>query len=189
MRRGQDGDSVPVSASPSKPASEAGSETKDAKEKQAQANSKLSREQREEMYKLARERIFGSSEENSTVDNDGMAEMSRSSSVSNARSTASKRGKTGKQRRDDSDSFDSRHHYTPYWGPQQQTWIPQTQQQPQWIGPSPQVGGQSPSMYGQQQHPMYAQPDTGYPMAPVPPPGPGYAGYAMHQVRKIFVTS
>lgn len=29
-------------------------------------NGRLSREQREEMYKLARERIFGSSEENST---------------------------------------------------------------------------------------------------------------------------
>ena len=37
MRRGQEGDSVPVSASPSKPASEDGSEAKD---KQTQSNAK-----------------------------------------------------------------------------------------------------------------------------------------------------
>ncbi|GKT50962.1 uncharacterized protein ColSpa_11143 [Colletotrichum spaethianum] len=43
---------------------------------------------------------------------------------------------TSKPRRDDSDSFDSRHNYTPYWGPQQQTWMPQ----PQYVPVSNQYG-------------------------------------------------
>lgn len=78
MRRGQDGEGVP-STSPSKAASETGSDPKDkppvANQKfvhrlqsrlSGLTNGRLTREEREEMYKLARERIFGSSEENVT---------------------------------------------------------------------------------------------------------------------------
>lgn len=99
------------------------------------------------MYKLARERIFGTSEESSTIgqclplvfcwnsialtlfnpiDTEGDAGMSQASSVSgNNRSTMGKRTKSNRQRRDDSDSFDSRNQYTQYWGPQQTTWVQQ----------------------------------------------------------------
>ena len=65
-------------------------------------------------------------------------EMSRSSSVSNKdKSIQGKRGKP-KQRRDDSDSFDSRSQYTPWFPPQQTpTWVsaPQyPQMAPQQLG-------------------------------------------------------
>ncbi|KAK1967532.1 R3H domain-containing protein [Colletotrichum sublineola] len=136
MRRGEEGEFGPNSASPSKPTSETGSDSKD---KSGSANQKLSREQREEAYKQARERIFGNSEKTgeSTPDNDGENGVSRASSVSaREKSQSGKRGKTGKQRRDDSESFDSRHNYTPYWGPQQQTWVPQ----PQYVSVSNQYG-------------------------------------------------
>ncbi|GKT90548.1 R3H domain-containing protein [Colletotrichum tofieldiae] len=59
MRRGEEGEFGTNSASPSKPTSETGSDSKD---KSGGANQKLSREQREEAYKQARERIFGNSE-------------------------------------------------------------------------------------------------------------------------------
>lgn len=81
MRRGQDGDGL-MSAGASKPASESGSEIKDGNKLAAnqkyvflvlyqeawnslsdQHIPRLSREEREELYKLARERIFGSSED------------------------------------------------------------------------------------------------------------------------------
>jgi hypothetical protein len=61
--------------------------------------------------------------------------MSRSSSVSTKdRSGQSKRGKPAKQRRDDSENFDVRSQYTPFF-PQQQvpTWVPTTQYSP--MGP------------------------------------------------------
>ncbi|KAK1654719.1 R3H domain-containing protein [Colletotrichum phormii] len=136
MRRGEDGEFGSNSASPSKATSETGSDSKD---KSAAANQKLSREQREEAYNKARERIFGNSEKTgeSTPDNEIENGVSRASSVSaREKPGVSKRGKTGKQRRDDSDSFDSRHNYTPYWGPQQQTWMPQ----PQYVPVSNQYG-------------------------------------------------
>ncbi|KAF5025214.1 hypothetical protein F66182_2680 [Fusarium sp. NRRL 66182] len=161
MRRGQDSEGGP-SASPSKPTSESGSDPKD----KPAANQKLTREEREELYKLARERIFGSSEENVTEDGDNG--VSRASSVSaKDKSNLGKRGKTGKQRRDDSDSFDSRHQYTPYWGPQQQTWVPQPQYMPP---PNPQYGAQAPPApapaYQGQMGPVYAQQGPGYPAVP-----------------------
>ena len=56
MRRGGDGDTGP---SPSKAASEAGS---DGKDKGLSAKEKLSREEREAAYNRARERIFGKDE-------------------------------------------------------------------------------------------------------------------------------
>lgn len=178
MRRGQDSEGGP-SAGASKPASETGS---DAKDKPA-ANQKLTREEREELYKLARERIFGSSEEN--VAEDGDNGISRASSVSaKDKANAGKRGKTGKQRRDDSDSFDSRHHYTPYWGPQQQTWVSQPQYMPP---PNPQYGAQAPpgAAYQGQMGPAYTQQGPSYPAMPgvpgVPgvPPNPPYPQYSV----------
>lgn len=55
-------------------------------------------------------------------------DMSRSSSVSvKDRAGQSKKVKPGKQRRDDSESFDVRSQYTPFFAPQQQqqpTWAP-----------------------------------------------------------------
>ena len=67
-------------------------------------------------------------------------EMSRSSSVSNKdKSSQGKRGKP-KQRRDDSDSFDSRSQYTPWFPPQQTpTWV-SAPQYPQ-MAPPQQFGG------------------------------------------------
>ncbi|KAF4453510.1 r3h protein 1 [Fusarium austroafricanum] len=172
MRRGQDSEGGP-STSPSKPTSETGSDTKD----KPATNQKLTREEREELYKLARERIFGSSEENVTEDGDNG--ISRASSVSTKdKSNVGKRGKTGKQRRDDSDSFDSRHQYTPYWGPQQQTWVPQPQYMPP---PNPQYGAQAPPgpAYQGQMGPVYAQQGPGYPAVPAMPPNQPYPQYSV----------
>ncbi|KAK1997813.1 R3H domain-containing protein [Colletotrichum falcatum] len=189
MRRGEEGEFGPNSASPSKPTSETGSDSKD---KSGSANQKLSREQREEAYKQARERIFGSSEKTgeSTPDNDGENGVSRASSVSaREKPQSGKRGKTGKQRRDDSESFDSRHNYTPYWGPQQQTWMPQ----PQYVPVSNQYG----APVQQQPYPNQIQapynttptqtfapmmPNTGYNAAyPNMPPYPPQASQAQFQ--------
>ncbi|TWU79206.1 hypothetical protein ED733_008944 [Metarhizium rileyi] len=176
MRRGQDGEG-PMSASASKPTSESGSEIKDAK---LAANPKLSREEREELYKLARERIFGSSED-SIPENDGETGMSRTSSVSASNKTGgAKRGKPGKQRRDDSDSFDSRNHYTPYWGPQQQTWIPQSQGQ--YIPSAPgQFAPQPPTSYPTQASAGYNQQAAAYGNMSAMPPNPGYTNYGVPQ--------
>ncbi|PNP79674.1 hypothetical protein FNYG_07020 [Fusarium nygamai] len=171
MRRGQDSEGGP-SASPSKPTSETGS---DAKDKPA-ANQKLTREEREEQYKLARERIFGSSEDSVTEEGDNG--VSRASSVSaKDKSNVGKRGKTGKQRRDDSDSFDSRHQYTPYWGPQQQTWISQPQYMPP---PNTQYGAQAPPgpAYPGQVAPVYTHQGPGYPAMPAMPPNQAYPQYS-----------
>ncbi|KAI6092119.1 hypothetical protein F4821DRAFT_157673 [Hypoxylon rubiginosum] len=125
MRRGEEGGSGQASTSPSKATSEVGS---DGKEKSAPTKEKLTREEREEAYFKARERIFGSSEKpgESTPDNDDANVMSRASSVSaKDKSNIGKRGKTGKQRRDDSESFDSRSQYQPYYNPHQPNWTPQ----------------------------------------------------------------
>ncbi|KEY65001.1 hypothetical protein S7711_07341 [Stachybotrys chartarum IBT 7711] len=174
MRRGQSGEGGGASASPSKPTSEDGV---DGKEKQA--NQKLTREEREEMYKIARERIFGNSEE-SVADADESG-ISRASSVSaNNRSTVGKRGKIGKQRRDDSESWDSRNQYTPFWGPQQQTWVPQ--QQPYYASPpSGQFNGQPPpsGFAGQQVAPVYGQQNPAYGVVPNMPPNANHPAYPM----------
>ncbi|CCE34041.1 uncharacterized protein CPUR_07972 [Claviceps purpurea 20.1] len=175
MRRGQNGDGL-MSTNGSKPGSESGSEAKD----KLAASQKLSREEREEMYKLARERIFGSSEDVIT-ENDGETGISRTSSVSaNNRANATKRGKTGKQRRDDSDSFDSRHQYTAFWGPQQQTWVPQSQGQ--YIPSAPgQFGGQPPASYHAPVAPCYAQQAPAYQNMPVMAPNSNFPVYGMPQ--------
>ncbi|KAM3074655.1 hypothetical protein ACMFMG_008083 [Clarireedia jacksonii] len=122
MRRGGDGDTGP---SPSKATSETGSETK---EKALAAKEKLSREEREAVYLAARERIFGKEDKSgeATPETEDGNEMSRSSSVSTKDKTGQgKRGKLGKQRRDDSESFDVRSQYTPFF--------PQQQAQPSWV--------------------------------------------------------
>ncbi|KAH0498162.1 hypothetical protein TgHK011_005432 [Trichoderma gracile] len=108
MRRGQDEEGGAASTGASKATSEIGSESKD---KQPLAAQKLSREEREEIYKVVRQRIFGSTED-TTSEVDGETGISRTSSVSANRSSTSKKGKTPvKQRRDDdADGFDSRRH-------------------------------------------------------------------------------
>ncbi|ODA80295.1 hypothetical protein RJ55_03253 [Drechmeria coniospora] len=176
MRRGRDGESGPCSTGPSKPTSEDGS---DGKDKQPLAKEKMSREEREEMYKLARERIFGNSETNSVQENEAEAGVSRTSSMSATnKANVTKRGKTGKQRRDDSDSFDSRNQYTPYWGPQQQTWVPQYQGQ--FMPPAPgQYAAQPPPAHPGQVTAVYGQQPGACPGMPVPGPNPAYSGYAV----------
>lgn len=62
--------------------------------------------------------------------------MSRSSSLSTK--DKGKRGKIGKQRRDDSESFDVRSQYTPYF--------PQQQAQPAWI-PNQHYGAMGAQQY------------------------------------------
>ncbi|KAH6655775.1 hypothetical protein BKA67DRAFT_675766 [Truncatella angustata] len=134
MRRGEEGGSGPASTSPSKATSEVGS---DGKEK-SNSKEKLTREQREEAYNKARERIFGASEKTgeSTPENEDANGTSRASSVSGKeKSNLGKRGKTGKQRRDDSESFDSRSQYTAWYGGHH------------YVGPQP-AGGWQPQYAG-----------------------------------------
>ncbi|EGR47726.1 uncharacterized protein TRIREDRAFT_63620, partial [Trichoderma reesei QM6a] len=158
MRRGQDEEGGAASTGASKATSEIGSESKD---KQPLAAQKLSREEREEIYKVVRQRIFGSTEDTTSVD--GETGISRTSSVSANRSSTSKKGKTPiKQRRDDdADGFDSRRQYAPYWGSQQQTWVSQAPNQymPQ---ASAQFTPQPAPSYPAQVAPMYGQ-QPGYP--------------------------
>ncbi|KAI1105084.1 hypothetical protein F4804DRAFT_341346 [Jackrogersella minutella] len=125
MRRGEEGGSGQASTSPSKATSEVGS---DGKERSAPTKEKLTREEREEAYFKTREKIFGPSDKpgESTPEIDDANGVSRASSVSaKDRSTLGKRGKMGKQRRDDSESFDSRSQYQPYYNPHQPNWTPQ----------------------------------------------------------------
>lgn len=114
------------------------------------------------------------------AENDTDAGMSRTSSMSANRSNLGKRGKPGKQRRD-SDSFDSRHQYTPYWGPQQQTWVSQPQMQ---YMPHPPAAYGSP---GQAAYPApvpnaYNQQVPTYPAMPPMMPASPYTGYPAPQV-------
>jgi hypothetical protein len=114
---------------------------------------RLSREEREAAYNKARERIFGKDEKGgdatpgmvpylnqrsaytySPLDTEDGNEMSRSSSVSTKdRASQGKKAKPAKQRREDSDNFDVRSQYTPFF-PQQAptgpTWAPAPQYAP-----------------------------------------------------------
>jgi hypothetical protein len=179
MRRGQDGETGAVSSAASKATSEAGS---DSKEKPQHANQKLSREEREELYKLARERIFGSSED-ATPDNESN-EMSRASSVStNNRSNAGKRNKASKQRRDQFDNFDSRHQYAPYWASQQQpTWAAQQPQQMYAAPATAQFNTQNSAVYQSQMMPAYESHGPSFPPVPVTASNPTYPPYPVPQV-------
>lgn len=117
--------------SPSKAVSESES---DGKEKGLSAKEKLSREEREAAYNKARERIFGKEEKNrdATPESEERNEISRSSSLSaKDRTVLAKKTKPPKQRRDDSESFDSRSQYAPFFPqPQVPTWIPSAQYPP-----------------------------------------------------------
>ncbi|KAK6584150.1 hypothetical protein PZA11_003880 [Diplocarpon coronariae] len=124
MRRGGGGDSGP---SPSKAASETGS---DGKDKSLSAKEKQTREEREAAYNEARARIFGKEDvlgDANPVTEDGN-EMSRSSSISTKDKAApNKRPKPAKQRRDEEGDFDRRSQYTPFFPqqPQPPTWVAQ----------------------------------------------------------------
>ncbi|KAI0412251.1 hypothetical protein F5X98DRAFT_20204 [Xylaria grammica] len=160
MRRGEDGGSGQVSTSASKATSEVGS---DGKDKTAVAKEKMTREEREEAYKIARERIFGNSSDKpaeSGPDNDEANGVSRASSVSaKDKSNLGKRGKTGKQRRDDSESFDSRSQYIKYFAapPHQLEWSPH------FIPTNMPYNGQAPQPYQYQIPQAYQTPPQGYP--------------------------
>ncbi|KAL2759055.1 hypothetical protein ACRALDRAFT_1080624 [Sodiomyces alcalophilus JCM 7366] len=184
MRRGEEGEFPPGSGTPSKATSEVGSNN-EAKEKAVPANQKLSREQREEAYKQARERIFGNSEKiEGSPDNEGENGMSRTSSVSaKEKSIANRRNKNIKQRRDDSDCLDSRHLYGPF-GPQQ-SWIPQ----PQYGGPpNPQymANMQQPmhQPYGNQMQAVYTP--TGQALPGTMPGYPPYPNPSTYQSQSQF---
>lgn len=114
---------------------------------------RLSREEREAAYNKARERIFGKDEKSGDAtpgispplarpqnilifltDTEDGNEMSRSSSVSTKeRAGQGKKAKPLKQRREESDNFDVRSQYTPFF-PQQAptgpTWAPAPQYAP-----------------------------------------------------------
>jgi len=125
MRRGEDGEFAANSTSPSKATSEVGS---DGKDKAAPAREKLTREEREEAYNRARQRIFGSVEKtDATPDGEDSNGISRASSVSAKDKANGNKRKPTKQRRDDSESFDSRSNYVAWCGPQQSTWAPAPQ--------------------------------------------------------------
>ncbi|KAH8821056.1 hypothetical protein F5884DRAFT_72573 [Xylogone sp. PMI_703] len=194
MRRGADGDTGP---SASKATSETGSETK---EKALSAKEKLSREEREAAYNKARERIFGKDDKSGdgtpgsltsytqtdlhvnlthsaeTSDANG---MSRSSSVSTKdKSSHGKRAKSAKQRRDDSESFDVRSQYTPFFPqPQQPTWVATPHYapiHPQQLNTPHAPGGYSNSMVQYSASPPYNQtmvgPGNGQPYNNIPQP-------------------
>ncbi|KAK8099116.1 uncharacterized protein PG998_012357, partial [Apiospora kogelbergensis] len=169
MRRGEDSGN---GSSPSKGTSEVGS---DGEKKNGGINYKLTREQREEAYNKARERIFGNSEKTgeSTPETEDANGMSRASSVSGKeKSNMGRRGKTGKQRRDDSESFDSRSQYTPYYGtnPHQPSWA---QAQYVAVGNMP-YNGQAQQPY---QAPMPQRLPPGGPRYPPQPPQPSQQRY------------
>ncbi|TGJ88642.1 hypothetical protein E0Z10_g80 [Xylaria hypoxylon] len=160
MRRGEEDGSGQVSTSASKATSEVGS---DGKDKTALAKEKMTREEREEAYKIARERIFGNSlgkPAESGLDNDEANGVSRASSVSAIdKSTLGKRGKTGKQRRDDSESFDSRSQYIKYFAPPQ----PQMEWSSHFMPTNMQYNGQAPQPYQYQIPQPYQTLPQGYP--------------------------
>ncbi|SPQ22125.1 addea7bf-b97e-4690-be8d-70a42029edd7 [Thermothielavioides terrestris] len=169
MRRGEDGELGTASAGPSKPTSEAGS---DSKEKAAPAKEKLTREEREEAYNKARQRIFGSVEKTDSSNQDGEDGNggSRASSVSAKDKTNGGKRKTNKQRRDDSESFESRSQYVAWCGPQHPTWGPAA---PQYypVSAAP-FNTQFQQPYPNAPQPMYA---PGQPYAPQMMPNNGFA--------------
>ncbi|KAI1085338.1 hypothetical protein F5B20DRAFT_567946 [Whalleya microplaca] len=171
MRRGEDGGSGQASTSPSKATSEVGSDGKDrGADGKGHSREKLTREEREEAYNKARERIFGNSEKTGestpgalfdiVYNNEDANAVSRASSVSaKDRSNTGKRGKTGKQRRDDSESFDLRSQYMMLYGhPHQPNWTPQYIP----VG-SPQYTSPVQQPYQNPMAPVYPAPAQAYP--------------------------
>ncbi|KAI1336757.1 hypothetical protein F5Y15DRAFT_418579 [Xylariaceae sp. FL0016] len=174
MRRGEEGGSGHASTSASKATSEVGS---DGKEKTI-PREKMTREEREEAYNKARERIFGKDDKQGeiTPEMEDASGISRASSVSaREKSTLGKRGKSGKQRREDSESFESRSQFRAYYHPQ-----PVPDWSAQYMSPN-----MPPNMpyNGQMQQPFqypmpqaYQAPAQAYP-AMVPIPNNGYPQY------------
>ncbi|PSR74187.1 hypothetical protein BD289DRAFT_226619 [Coniella lustricola] len=173
MRRGENGDFG--SSGPSKPTSEDGSDAKD----KAAAREKMSREEREEAYNKARERIFGttSTEPSTLAENEDGAGISRASSVS-LRDKAN--GVKKARRRRDSDTFETRSNYvvayTPAYGhPHQTTWV-----QPQYVSAaSTQYNAPVAQPYANAMPSMYGVPAQPYP--PMVPSG----GYGPQQYSNM----
>lgn len=162
MRREDSGDKAISSAGPSKPTSEAGS---DAKDKTSQPKERMTREEREEAYNRARERIFGNSEKNGESSQDNDTGMSRASSVSGRdKSSVGRKGRNERRRRD-SGSFESRAQYAVYYpSPQQSPWGPQ----PQYVHvATPPFNGQAQQPFPNQGGAVYVPPGQSYtPMMP-----------------------
>lgn len=118
--------------------------------------------------------------------------MSRASSVStNNKSSIGKRKQNAKQRREHSDSFDSRHHYAPYWSSQQQPWVPQQIPQQPYGVPYPMnvpYAGQPQPAYPAQNAPVYTAQNPPYPPPPNMAPGSQYPTYPVAQVRILALT-
>ncbi|KAK0635637.1 hypothetical protein B0T17DRAFT_50976 [Bombardia bombarda] len=171
MRRGEEAE-YGHGENRSKGTSDAGSDSKD---KGAPAKEKLTREEREEAYNRARQRIFGSIEktETSAPDGEDGNGVSRASSVSaKDRANGAGKRKTNKQRRDDSESFDSRSQYVTWFG--QSTWA---QAAPQLFAVnSSQFNGQIPQPY-----PNAIQSTYGGSNQPYPPMMPTNNGFAAAQ--------
>jgi SUZ domain-containing RNA-binding protein len=160
---------------------------------------RLTREEREEKYNKARERIFGSVEKNESgtpglsttqllhsggreanhrTENEDSNGVSRASSVSAKDKSALGRKKTSKQRRDDSESFDSRSQYVAYVGPQQPTWGPapaqympvNNQHYPATYQAQQQYPNALQTIYNtNQSYPQQMAPNNAYPQAFQPP--------------------
>ncbi|KAI0012244.1 hypothetical protein F4779DRAFT_82022 [Xylariaceae sp. FL0662B] len=184
MRRGEDGGSGQASTSPSKATSEVGSDGNHKPGidgKGAPTREKLTREEREEAYNKARERIFGSSEKTgeSTPDNEDANAISRASSVSaKDRSSLGKRGRMGKQRRDDSESFDLRSQYMMAYGahPHLPSWTPQYIP----VGGSPQYSSPVQQPYQNPMSQVYAAPAQTYPAMMPNNAYPQYSGMPVY---------
>ncbi|KAL1836829.1 hypothetical protein VTJ49DRAFT_4610 [Mycothermus thermophilus] len=162
MRRGEDGDAGPASSAPSKPTSEAGSESKE-----KVAREKLTREEREEAYNRARQRIFGSVENTENAKEDGAESngMSRASSVS-AKDKPNGGKKKPNKRRDDSENFESRSQFVAWCGPSHPAWGPSVPQYYFPINAAPPFNPQ----YQQQPYANSPQPQPVYvPAQPFPP--------------------
>ncbi|KAJ2892744.1 hypothetical protein MKZ38_009429 [Zalerion maritima] len=144
MRRGEEGGTASTSANASKATSEVGS---DGKEKSG-SKERLTREEREEAYNRARERIFGTSETTgeSTPENDDSNGMSRASSLSAKNKSAMGKRKLHK-RGDDNEGFETRSQYAAYYGHPRQPW------QPQYVP----ITGNMDSQYNPQMQPQAQQ--------------------------------
>lgn len=118
------------------------------------------------------------------LDNEDANGVSRASSVSaKDKSTLGKRGKTGKQRRDDSESFDSRSQYQPYYHPHQPNWTT-----PQYIPINhPQYGSPVQQPYQGPMPPQaYAPPAQAYPaMNPTMMPNNAFPQYSNMPVVSV----
>lgn len=121
------------------------------------------------------------------TENDDSNGISRASSVSAKDRPGLGKKKTSKQRRDDSESFDSRSQYVAYVGPQQPTWGPAPAQympvnNPQFTGPyQPQ-----PPLYPNALQPIYNS-NQSYPQPMAPNNGfiPAYSP-ASNSVKIMF---